>query len=118
MASEGAAPLRKALAFGRWELCRMKSFQPGYFGSSPCPARPVVVTSLGARGLVVLHMEAPSKPVCVPKPASSKFHLCPAVGLVKPCTPGVFVSESTSTGLSRFRRSKIENFPVLSSPAE
>ena len=37
MASEGAAPLRKALALGRWELCRMKSFQPGYFGSSPLP---------------------------------------------------------------------------------
>ena len=53
----------------------MKSFQPGKSGSSPRPARPVVVTSFGLRGFVVRHIEAPSKPVCVPKPAASKFHL-------------------------------------------
>ena len=39
----GGTPWRS----GRKELCRMKSFQPGYVGSSPFPPRPVVVTSLG-----------------------------------------------------------------------
>ena len=74
-----------------------------------------MVTSFGARGLVVLHIEAPSKPVWVPKPASSKFHLCPAVGLAKPCTPGGGSGRSRPRpGLSRLRRSKIENLPLLS----
>ena len=45
----------------------MKSFQPGCFGSSPRPAAPVVVTSLGwARAGSVSHIEAPLKPVWVP----------------------------------------------------
>ena len=44
----------------------MKSFQPGYAGSSPLPASPVVVTSRGATGLRTSHIEAPSKPVWVP----------------------------------------------------
>ena len=84
----------------------------------PWPAAPVVVTRRGARGLLTFQIDAPLNPVWVPNPASSKFHLWPAVGLAKPCTPAVAGSESTSTGWSRSRRSKIENRPVLSSPAE
>ena len=52
----------------------------------------------------------------VPIPAASKFHLWPAVGEEKGWTPALELSESTSRGASRLRRSKMLK-PTPSSPA-
>ena len=71
-----------------------------------------------SRGLLRFHLDAPSNPVWAPKPAASKFQLRPRSATGEALDAPGGASESTSSGWSRSRRSKIENRPVLSSPAE